>query len=206
MAELTVLARALARTRKAHGWTLADVAGRSGISVTTLSKVERGLLSLTYEKIIDLARGLDVEVGSLFHDGPAPDGGGPPGSRRSLTRAGDGAFVVSGTIACRYLNTDLLNKSFYPLVYEVKGRSLAEFGPMTAHEGEQFIYVLEGELEVHTEHYEPVRLRQGDAFYFDSAMRHAAFKLGDAPCRILGVLSALDLRGADAIRESRARR
>ena len=201
MEELSVLARVLKQSRKDRGWTLADVAERSGISVTTLSKVERGMLSLTYEKIIDLARGLGIEVGRFFHDGPSELA--QPSSRRSVTRAGDGVSFESGAMACRYLSTDLLNKAFYPLAYEVKSRSLEEFGPMTAHDGEQFVYVLEGELEIHTEHYEPVRLYAGDSFYFDSSMRHAAFKIGEGPCRVLGILSALDTRGTEAIQESR---
>jgi transcriptional regulator with XRE-family HTH domain len=198
--ELTILARVLKKTRTERRWTLADVAARSGISVTTLSKVERGIHSLTYEKIIELARGLGVEIGSLFHDetsAPAVS------ARRSLNRAGEGVHSVTEALDCTYLHTDLLNKAFNPVFYEFKARSLKEFGPMTAHDGEQIVYVLEGAMEIHTEHYEPVRLYAGDSFYFDSRMRHAAFKIGDGPCRLFGALSALDTRGADAIRTRR---
>lgn len=199
--ELTILARVLKKTRTERRWTLADVAARSGISVTTLSKVERGIHSLTYEKIIELARGLGVEIASLFRDEASASA---VSGRRSLNRAGEGVHSQTAALDCVYLHTDLLNKAFNPVYYEFKARSLKEFGPMTAHDGEQIVYVLEGAIELHTEHYEPVRLYAGDSFYFDSRMRHAAFAIGDEPCRVFGILSALDTRGADAIRTKRS--
>jgi transcriptional regulator with XRE-family HTH domain len=204
MTQLTVLARTLKKTRQDRGWTLADVADRSGISATTLSKVERGKLSLTYEKIVDLSRGLGVEVGRLFHDGGA-DAERPVHLRKSVTRAGEGVRFDTGMIGYNYLHTELLNKAFYPLTYEIRARSLNEFGPMTAHDGAQLAYVLEGELEIHTEGYEPVRLYPGDSFYIDSKMPHAAISVGDGPCKMLGVMSALDQERADIIQETKLR-
>jgi mannose-6-phosphate isomerase-like protein (cupin superfamily) len=41
------------------------------------------------------------------------------------------------------------------------------------HPGEEVLYVLEGEIEVHTEHYTSVRLGPGDCVYLDSSMGHA---------------------------------
>jgi uncharacterized cupin superfamily protein len=55
------------------------------------------------------------------------------------------------------------------------------------HPGEEFVYVLEGILELHTEMYTPARLEAGDSVYFDSGMRHAYIAVGDAPCRILSI-------------------
>lgn len=191
MSEIGVLGRVLKSIRQRRSWTLSEVAERSGISTATLSKVERGKSSLTYGKIIDLARGLDVEIGALFYSGRA-DTGDVRDTRRSVTRASEGARLQTPRLQYRYLNTDLLNKRFYPVVLDVTARSLKAFGALTEHEGEQFLYVLDGELEVHTEHYAPTWLAKGDAIYFDSTMRHAGVSTGDGPCRVLCVLSSLD--------------
>ena len=43
---------------------------------------------------------------------------------------------------------------------------------MSRHHGEEFVYVLSGEVELYTEFYEPARLRAGESFYIDSRMGH----------------------------------
>ena len=52
-------------------------------------------------------------------------------------------------------------------------KSLEEFGERVRHAGEEFIYVLTGRVEVHTEFYEPAILAPGECIYFDSNMAHA---------------------------------
>lgn len=65
------------------------------------------------------------------------------------------------------------------------------FGHGGAHgEGEGYIYVLSGSIEMHTEFYEPVRLDVGDSAYIDSGMRHAFASLGPEDARILSVCLA----------------
>ena len=60
-----------------------------------------------------------------------------------------------------------------PIIAQVKARSLAEFGSMVCHDGQEFIYVLEGAVVVHTEFYDAVTLARGEAIYIDSSMGHA---------------------------------
>lgn len=55
------------------------------------------------------------------------------------------------------------------------------------HAGEEFLYVIEGELELHTEYYAPLILRAGESTYFDSRMGHAYIAHGKTPCRALSV-------------------
>ena len=74
------------RFRKEKGWTLTEVATSSGLAPSTISKVERGQMSLTYDRLVLLARGLDVHLTELF--GPAQrDDERTPG-KISITRAG----------------------------------------------------------------------------------------------------------------------
>ena len=62
---------------------------------------------------------------------------------------------------------------------------VAEFGGLIRHPGEEFSYVLEGELDFHSELYAPVRLRAGDSIYFDSEMGHAYLKATVQRCTLL---------------------
>jgi mannose-6-phosphate isomerase-like protein (cupin superfamily) len=76
-----------------------------------------------------------------------------------------------------------------PILVEIRARTLdefiAEFGGLISHPGEEFTYVLEGELDFHSELYAPVRLRAGDSIYFDSEMGHAYLKATPERCRLL---------------------
>ena len=62
------------------------------------------------------------------------------------------------------------------------------------HTGEEFVYVLEGEIEVHTELYAPFILRAGESVYLGSSMGHAYLAKSDRLCRIIGVCSASEMQ------------
>jgi quercetin dioxygenase-like cupin family protein len=64
---------------------------------------------------------------------------------------------------------------------------MVEFSQMSRHSGEEFIYVLRGPVEVHTEHYAPTVLATGDAMYLDSTMAHAFLAMGDTDALMLNV-------------------
>ncbi len=80
----------LRAVRNRMGWTLAEVGKRTGLPVSTLSKIENGKMSLSYDKLVRLSEGLDIDIAQLF----ATDTGAPPAAlngRRSITRAGEGS-------------------------------------------------------------------------------------------------------------------
>ncbi len=74
-----------------------------------------------------------------------------------------------------------------PLVARIKNPLIEDFGPMLRHPGEEVDHVLEGEIEIHTEHYAPVRLAQGDCAYFDSTMGHAFIAAGEKDALVFWV-------------------
>lgn len=192
------LGPALRALRQANGWKLRDVAERSGLSVSTLSKVERGQLSLTYDRLIQLADGLDVDISTLF-SGTLPNASLGTAGRRSVTRRHEPDVVETDNYLHYYPNTDLLRRPFVPIVAELKARSLDEFGPLVQHSGEEFTYVLEGTVIVHTEHYAPTTLKVGDSIHIDSNMGHAYLAGSDGPCRVLSVCSASESALSDAL-------
>jgi transcriptional regulator with XRE-family HTH domain len=164
------LGERLQTLRRRRGWTLRDVGERSGLAISTLSKVERNQMSLTYERLLQLAEGLGVGIAELF----APDAPEPTvTARRAISRPGEGVLQETPNYDYRYLCTEIAHKRMVPILARVRARTIVEFGPLVRHAGEEFIYVLEGEVHVHTEHYDVVRLEAGGSIYLDSTMGHA---------------------------------
>lgn len=182
------LGPALHALRRRLKLTLAEVSKKTGVSVSTLSKVERNQLSLTYDKLVRLSRGLGVDI-TVFFDAPTESPTAGPG-RRSVNRSTDGQVIDTQNHHYVYLSTDLLRKQFVPIISDIRARSLEEFGELIGHPGEEFTFVLEGRLAIHTEHYAPVVLGEGESIYFDSGMKHGYVALGSGRCRVLSICSA----------------
>ena len=180
---------ALRALRLEKGWTLADVSRRTGLPISTLSKVENDKLSLSYDKLARISKGLEIDIGILFAQDVTRNPLSLVTGRRSIARAGEGRSIETEVYGHLYPATELLNKRFVPIIGEIRARSLAEFGEMIRHAGEEYAYVLEGCVELHTDLYAPVRLAAGDSIYFDSGMGHAYVAVGTAPCRVLSICS-----------------
>jgi transcriptional regulator with XRE-family HTH domain len=176
--------------RQERGWSLADLGVRSRITPSTLSKVERGLLSLTYDRILQLANGLEVAVDQLFQV-EAPVGPPRSSSRRSITRKGDGETIETRTYTYRYLNVDLLRKQQSPIITKLNCKTLSEFGELLSHDGEEFTLVLKGTVRFVCEHYANSTLQEGDSIYFDSSMPHAYLNAGGDEAEVLTVCTQL---------------
>lgn len=182
------LGATLKALRTDRGWTLAVMSERTGVPLSSLSKMEKDQLSPTYDQLLKISEGLGLDIAELFASDRKSDKPLAAG-RRSINRLMDGATVASAGQILHYLNTDLLDKAFCPIISDIKSRSLAEFGAFMSHPGEEFVFVIEGVLELHSEFYAPVRLVAGESIYFDSRMGHAYVACGDRPCRILSICS-----------------
>src|SRR5436190_19699419 len=98
----------LRAARQARGLTLKQVAERTGMALSTLSKVENGLMSLTYDKLLQLTAGLKMEIAELFNPAiAAPAQGRPVTARRSISRAGQGKVIATKIYTYSYQCTDL---------------------------------------------------------------------------------------------------
>ena len=189
---------AIRALRKRIGLTLTELSGRTGLAVSTLSKLEMGHVSLSYDKLMLISKGLDVDMAELLDTTPHPNGAATNGGRRVVQRAGEGQHVETRSYSQVYLATELLNKRFTPIFCELHARTLddffAEFGDFIHHPGEEFTYVIEGEVAFHTDLYAPVTLLAGDSIYFDSEMGHAYLKASDTRCCLVTTCSP---RGRD---------
>ncbi len=183
------LLRAL-RARK--GWTLKQMSQHSGIPLSTLSKVEHDRLTLTYDKLLQLSQRLQLRMSELFaeqDDTPEP----AVTARRSIGRIEDAIRVNTPNYDYHYLCPELRRKRMIPVLTRVRAKSIQEFGDLVHHSGEEFIHVLEGRAEIHTEFYDPIVLKAGESVYIDSNMGHAYIAAeGCEEVLLLGVCSSPD--------------
>jgi len=174
------------RLRRDAGFTLKQLSLRTGLASSTIAKIETSQISPTYESIIRLANGLGVDVTELFASPTQQMISG----RRTWTLAGEGARHSTPEYDYRMLCADIAQKKFIPLLATIKARSRADFPQLPRHQGEEFIFVLSGIVEVVTEHYEPLRLGPGDSCYFDSTMGHACVSQSEEDAVVLWVCSS----------------
>jgi transcriptional regulator with XRE-family HTH domain len=197
---------ALRAVRLRRDLTLADVSRRTGLPLSTLSKLENGKMSLSYDKLVRLSKGLEIDIAELLATEPAEVTSVRIGGRRSITRANHGGILHTENYLHVFPANDLLNKRFVPIVAELRARSLKEFGPLIRHPGEEYTFVLEGAVELHSELYAPVRLAVGDSIYFDSDVGHAYLAAAPGRCRVLTICSATESELTEAVKRTGARR
>jgi len=158
------------RTR--NGWTLKEMSQRCGIPVSTLSKVEHDRLSLTYDKLVQLSERLNISIADLFVQSESSSPTAIMG-RRSVGTIDSAVRVDTSNYEYYYLCTELRQKRMVPVVTRIHAQTIEEFGQLVRHSGEEFIYVVEDAIIVHTEFYDPIELKAGESIYIDSGMGHA---------------------------------
>lgn len=188
----STLGTVLRGIRSRNGWTLKEMSGHSGIPVSTLSKIEHDRLTLSYDKLQQLSRRLNIRMADLFAE-QAEENVVRVTGRRSLGSIDRSVRVTTPNYDYNYLCTDLRRKRMIPVVTRVRAHSAKEFGALVRHQGEEFVYVIEGKIEVHSEFYDPVVLEAGETIYIDSSMGHAyVVAEGCEEALILGVCSSAD--------------
>ena len=183
---------AVRKIRLSKGMTLGQLSLRSGIPVSTLSKLELAQVALTYDKLLRLCRALEVDlektVWAKADEAPAASG------RRSVFRAGAGAGQTQDVFGQRgqLVGAELLSRSLSPAFLDIEAADLEAHGPLRRLGGEAFLLVLAGAVLLHSEVYAPLELAEGDAVYFDGRLGHALIAGKTGPARVL-LVAAGDL-------------
>lgn len=194
MNEKKTLASLVSAIRRDQNWTLKRMSEVVGIPLSTLAKVESGKLSLSYDKIQMVAQRMGMSIADFLGQSDADaQGPKPVTARRSLTGTGNSVLVETQNYRYDYLCSDLTHKRMVPIFSELKARSLEEFGEPVSHPGEEFIYVIEGEIQVHLEFYAPTIVKEGQGIYIDSQMSHSYILHNCEKARVLAVCSGDDL-------------
>ncbi|PSJ38554.1 helix-turn-helix domain-containing protein [Allosphingosinicella deserti] len=190
--EQPTLGKVLKGLRARHDWTLREMSERSGIPVSTLSKVEHDRLTLTYDKLLQLSQRLGIRISDLFAE-PAGQAETPVTARRSIGSMDRAVQVTTPNYDYHYLCPELRRKRMVPIITIIRAKTVEQFGELVRHPGEEYIHVLEGRIEVHTEFYDPVVLAKGESIYIDSNMGHAYIVAeGCDEATVLGVCSSAD--------------
>lgn len=171
--------------RKARDWTLEQAAKQAGLARSTLSKIENGQMSPTYEALKKLATGLEISVPQLF---TAPSKGQVNG-RMTVTKADEGTHHITTTYEHDLLAETLTQKAMLPYRARIRARTMDDFDGWVRHDGEEFLYVLTGRITLYTEFYEPMEMGRGDSAYYDAAMGHNVVSVSAEDATILWVTS-----------------
>lgn len=176
--------------RARQGWTLKEMSAKSGIPLSTLSKIEHDRLTLSYDRLYALAQRLGLRMSELFAE-TEEEGPQPVTARRSLGDIGHSVRVETPNYDYYYLCTELRRKRMIPVITKIRARSAEQFGDLVRHSGEEFLFVLSGRVVVQTEFYDAVTLDPGQALYIDSSMGHAYLAAEDCEeAEVLAVMSS----------------
>jgi len=169
--KLPTLGKLMLALRSRNGWTRKEMSEQTGIPLSTLAKVEHDQLTLSYDKLLQISQRLKMRMSELLAHGDTHEA--VVMTRRSIGTMDTAVRVNSPNYDYYFLCPDLRKKRMIPIFGRPHARTLEEFGELVRHAGEEFIYVLTGRVEVHTEFYEPVILEPGQCMYIDSGMGHA---------------------------------
>ena len=173
----------LRRLRKDHNWTLAEIGRRSGLALSTISKAERGIISLTYDNILKLAFAFDMGMSELLTESVEND----ISQVVTVERKGQAQIIENDYYFMNMLCSARARKRMMPVLATIKAHSVEEFKRFIKHPGEEFVYVLEGQLTFQIVGQEPRVLEPGDSIYFDSGLSHAYLSTGAEATRLIVV-------------------
>ena len=163
--------------------TLREAANLTQLAPSTLSKIENEQISPTFAVMQKLAAGLNIELPQLFTKPAIAQATG----RRDVTLKDQGKDHLTSTYEHELLSTQFSHKKMMPYKCRVHARSFDDFGEWVRHSGEEYLLVLEGEVQLVTEFYEPVNLVEGDSVYYDAMMGHLLISVSDIDAQILWV-------------------
>jgi transcriptional regulator with XRE-family HTH domain len=174
--------------RQEKGMSLAELAEKSGFSSALLSQIENHMISPPLGTLIRLAGAMGVAIGYFFEDtAEAPFVIVRAAERKHVSRVASKEGVKFG-YSYESLAQDKKNRYMEPFLVTLEPATKKDRNAYS-HEGEEFIFVLEGEMEVTLEDHTDV-LKPGDCIYFDSKLRHRVECVGNTNTRILAVIHA----------------
>jgi transcriptional regulator with XRE-family HTH domain len=175
------------KLRELKGLSLADVSQRTGISEEMLQSIEADAVAPPLGTLTKLARALEMKMGYLLTGGESrsfvitrKDERQPVSRHAAEQQSKYGYSYLSLSPGMRDRNMEPFLVTLSPTVDEMPG---------SVHEGEEFIFVLEGEMEVTIGEHREV-LYPGDSIYYHSSIPHLVKCHQNKPTRILAVLFA----------------
>jgi transcriptional regulator with XRE-family HTH domain len=181
------IGRVVRELRHKKQFTLQDVAAKTGIPKSVLDEIESGDVIPPVATLLKLAKVFNVGMASFFEEEAAD-------MKISVTRSGKRIRIErrphhhEGEVDYIYESLEIhkADKHMEPLFVEFQP---VDTGNMvfTNHEGEEFVFVLEGRLEFRTDDRVEI-LEPGDTIYFESDINHSFRSLDEKPAKAIAVV------------------
>jgi len=170
--------------RRKKNITLGEVAKKAGLSISSLSQIERDLTNPSFAALSKIAKALNVPLVSLFENSDK----GPTGENRVVLikkeKRKKVIFVSDGIIY--ELLTPIRNVEVEFMLMRIKEGEGKDV--MTVHKGEEHIYVMKGTLEVRIQK-DTYTLEEGDSIFFQSSFPHTFRNIGKGEVNAILVVS-----------------
>ena len=166
-----------------------DMAVRSGLGTDQIMRIEGNEDFPSLAPLIKIARVLGVRLGTFLDDQQAL---GPVICRKESLLCSEGiGFTNNAVTKHKYmsyhaLSTDKSGRHMEPFLIDVMPAKDADF-IFSTHEGEEFIFVIEGAIEINYGK-NTYLLNEGDSIYYDSIVAHHVHAGNEKPAKILGVI------------------
>ena len=181
--EAVTPAQNLKAAREKQGFSIQELAQKTGIPQRELEQVEAGQAMLPLGQVIKLSKVLSLKMADMISIGDKSFTIVRAGQRSEVQRFGKAKQASHGYeyVSLAPGKKDRLMEPFLVTLHP------ASSDEPSSHDGQEFIYVLEGEMEVIVDDARDV-LKPGDSIYYDSSTTHLVRAHGDKPARILAVL------------------
>ena len=179
----------LRAVRKSQKLTLKQLSERSGVALSTLSKMELAQVSVSYEKLAAAARAMSVDIAQLFSPAKAQSDTAQP---TVVSTAIDSAAGYStGNYDYHPMAGDFPGRSMTPMYARIFARELTQFEDYIRHPGQEFALVLSGRVRIQFETGESITIGCRETAYFNSSVGHIYLALGDdgADAEVMVVMS-----------------
>ena len=182
----------LRQARHNQKQTLKQLAEKTGLALSTISKAELGQVTLSYEKFVVLARALNIEVGSLFAVPDQESAKALPGSAVGISSHKSTATPGYATRNYEYglLFGELSGKHMNPILAVIDSRDASEFDDYIRHAGQEFVIVLSGSIAIQFETGETLFLDKHESAYFDSGIGHIYLSTSQEDAKVVAVCTS----------------
>ncbi|MBP1908365.1 helix-turn-helix domain-containing protein [Methanolobus bombayensis] len=189
MADKNILGDKIRQIREMQKMSVEDLANNSNTSTELITQLENGALVPSLTPVMQIARALGVRLGTFLDDAPHT---GPVvvknGESDNVVRfSGNCDTCEKSTLDFFSLAKDKADRHMEPFIIDVHPRSGE--AKQSSHEGEEFIYVLGGEIEILYGN-DSFTLSTGDSIYYDSVVPHLVHATGSEDAKILAVVYA----------------
>ena len=175
--------------RESKNLSIEEIAERSGLSVEQIVSIENDQNLPSLGPLIKIARALGVRLGTFMDDNDAL---GPvvcraaERERESSISFSNGAADARKHMEYHPLAQQKAGRHMEPFVIDINPEDSPEF-QLSAHEGEEFIYVMQGEVEI-VYGKETYMLYEGDSIFYDSIVKHHVHGAPGKSAKILAVV------------------